>query len=749
MNRLPLVFSILCAAALFAPPKMPQVGFAFPAGGERGKSVTVVLGGQHFKGAQSVLLSRDGLTAVIEKFYKDLSARQIRGLLNRRKNLRIALKENKYEKKRRERIEKQVKTLDKILSHFKLKKNKKGRYIVPRGNDRKRQPDAQLEDRLQVRITIPADAVPGELELRVQTPRGLSNPQIFTIGTLSEINETEKNDRIPSAMTVPRLPIVINGQIMPGDDDRFRFSAKKGERLVFRVRARALVPYMADAVPGWFQAVLTLYHQDGRELAYIDDDMFRPDPVLAYTIPVDGDYVIGIRDAIHRGRADFVYRITAGQIPHVRSCFPLGGPKDKALTVTLEGEHLPSKSLTVEPLPEGGDNRVMAFRVDKDGHRSNPFLLERSDLPEIIETDANHTRATAQPVALPIIVNGRIDRPGDKDHFSFYGKKGDSLVAEVTARRLGSPLDAWLLLYGPDGKVIARNDDRIDPAQGLATHHADAYILTTLPRSGRYVLRLIDTQNKGGTHYAYRLRISAPRPDFHLMIAPSSITLNRGETAPITVLAARYDGFQGSIQIFYEGNDSFSPGYGIIPAGVSRTRLTVTAPRTVEPGPRKMRFYATAAIDGRTVKRYAVPAEDRMQAFLWRHLVKADDMVAYILKSRRIVVSLIKPQNGLIPVPIEHPGKIMLRLPRLGKWGKRRIKNLKLAVEEPAGGLMVKKTLLLHDRDGSYVTIQADRRKWKVHGPPAPEQKHAAHRAAARPTFCTCWGPSTAIPGRP
>src|SRR6185369_1395468 len=46
--------------------------------------------------------------------------------------------------------------------------------------------------------------------------------------------------------------------------------------------ARALIPYLADAVPGWFQATLALRDAKGRELAYDDDFRFNPDPVLAF-----------------------------------------------------------------------------------------------------------------------------------------------------------------------------------------------------------------------------------------------------------------------------------------------------------------------------------------------------------------------------------------------------------------------------------------------------------------------------------
>src|ERR1019366_7623797 len=121
------------------------------------------------------------------------------------------------------------------------------------------------------------------------------------------------------------LPCTVNGQIASGELNRYRFTARNGQRLVITTQARSLIPYIADAVPGWFQPVLTLYDANGKEVAYDDDYRFKPDPTILYQVPSDGDYALVIYDAIYRGREDFVYRITIGEVPFVTSLFPLGG----------------------------------------------------------------------------------------------------------------------------------------------------------------------------------------------------------------------------------------------------------------------------------------------------------------------------------------------------------------------------------------------------------------------------------------
>ncbi len=73
-----------------------------------------------------------------------------------------------------------------------------------------------------------------------------------------------------------------------------------------------------------------------------------------------------------------------------------------------------------------------------------PFALDT--LPECFEKEPNNDLAHAQKVTLPIIINGRIDRPDDWDVFQFAGHAGETVVAEVYARRLDSPLDSVLKL---------------------------------------------------------------------------------------------------------------------------------------------------------------------------------------------------------------------------------------------------------------------------------------------------------------
>ena len=165
----------------------------------------------------------------------------------------------------------------------------------------------------------------------------------FSIGEMLELEPNDRKNYFRAAnapkqaKTKPiKLPVTINGQILPGDIDKFRFYAKKGQQLVIEAHARSLRPYLADAVPGWFQATIALYDFKGREIAFADDYRFDPDPVLLYKIPKDGEYDLKIHDAIYRGREDFVYRVSIGEQPFITQIFPLGAKEGTKMIITKQ-----------------------------------------------------------------------------------------------------------------------------------------------------------------------------------------------------------------------------------------------------------------------------------------------------------------------------------------------------------------------------------------------------------------------------
>ncbi len=697
------------AVSALAQPAVPRIGYAYPAGGRQGATFQATIGGQSLDGVTNVFVSGDGIQAVVVDFNKPMPIGQFNNLRDKLREL-----QDRKAAARQSPNSTNVWTAadEKMVAEIreKILKNPPNRLGNP-----------AIAETVTLRVTLATNAEAGVREIRLGTPAGLSNPLVFCVDHLPEFSQPAAKAANPDAdrfrerfgkpptnapaksETRITLPAVVNGQIMPGRADRFRFHARKGQQLVASVSARELIPYLADAVPGWFQATLALYDAKGKELAYDDDFRFHPDPVLHCEIPKDGDYVIEIKDAIYRGREDFVYRITVGELPFVTSLFPLGGKVGEPTTVTLKGWNLPATQLTQENKTAG----VHSVSVFKDERVSNPLPFAVDTLPEGLEQEPNNDSKHAQKLTLPIIVNGRIDQPGDVDVFRFEGRAGEEIVAEVMARRLDSPLDSVLKLTDATGKQLAFNDDHEDKASGLNTHHADSYLRATLPTNGSYYIHLGDTQHKGGDEYAYRLRLSSPQPDFELRVVPSSLTARAGVSVPLTVYALRKDGFTNEITLaLSDAPDGFTLSGGRVPANQDQIRMTLTAPPNPAKEPYSLNLQGRASIEGRAVVHPAVPAEDMMQAFAYRHLVPAKELqVAVIGRGGARGGAKIL---GATPVKIPTGGTVRVQV---GFFAPRLAESLQLELSEPPDGITIQS--VSPNRDGAEIILASDATKTK------------------------------------
>ncbi|MCX6898143.1 MAG: hypothetical protein NT105_05515 [Verrucomicrobia bacterium] len=745
MNPLRWHVILGCVAWLaFAPASHAQqgrafsVGYCYPAGCQQGATSEHIIAGQFLNNVTNVFVTGTGVQAVITDYFKATTqgeARQLQlvldGLFEKRQFLMTKdpslgkLRGGKGGKPGKSSLP--PKTPEELARKYAnatwtAEDDKKVAEIRKKLATVVRRPaNPSISELVTVQVTAAPDAEPGLREIRLATQNGLSNPLVFCVGQLPEFSEkasrviVEQKSAVAKTAFGPKstkarpeitvtLPATVNGQILPGEVDRFRFNAKKGQKLVMAVSARQLIPYISDAVPGWFQATLSLYDSKGKELAYDDDFRFNPDPVLYYEIPADGEYVIEVKDSIYRGREDFVYRITIGEMPFITSIFPLGGPAGEKTTVELKGWNLPATSLTLDDTRKAPG--VYPLSVRKDNHVSNfvPFAVDT--LPECHAEKSHGGKSHAQHVTLPIIINGRIEKPDESHVFRFEGKAGDNIVAEVMARHLNSPLDSVLKLTDATGNQIAFNDDNTDKGAGLTTHHADSYLTAALPKNGTYLLRLSDTQHKGGPEYAYRLRLSAPQPDFALRVVPSSINARVGTTVPLTVYALRKDGFTGDIAIsLKDAPKGFKLGGAKVPAKEDKVKLTLTVPPSPMGRPVSLQFEGRATVAGREVAHPAVPAQDMMQAFEYRHLVPSQEMeVAVTGRSSSKAVSARILSEMPVKIPAGGTAKIRIAAPS-GAIAKK----AHLELSEAPDGIIIKS--VSPSDEGMDILIESDASK--------------------------------------
>ncbi len=632
--------------------QVPHLAYAYPAGCQRGTSCTITLGGQHLKDVSEAYVWAEGVEVEIVGWYRPMT----RGMYTQLRNSLQEARERLIERGRTSPSSSEV-AAEAGVSEQQLREMEIYRQ---REQDPKRQPNEQLEEELTVKLTVAADVKPARYELRLGTETAMSNPLWLHVGTWMEMREAEPNDTAGQEFS-GQLPIVINGQIMPGDRDSFSFAALKGERLVISAAAREVIPFLADAVPGWFQATMRLMDSSGKEVTFADSFHYRQDPVIYFEVPRDGRYTVEIRDTLYRGREDFVYRLTIGEIPFVTSIFPLGAAVNSEATIELTGWNLSETKLDVKTMGLRQYRPVRWFSVPQRNGSAVRFPLRIDRLREVLEEEPNNDVEQAQRVPPRTIVNGRIDRPGDKD--VFFISSGGRLVVEVRARRHGSPLDSTLSLIDRRGKEIAFNDDHEDKTEGLSTHHADSHLVAQIPSAGAY-LHLSDAQGNGGDDFVYRLYIRSPEQDFELRVTPASILARPGAVVPITVFASRQDDFQEDIELgLINPPADFRLSGGIVPGNSERVRMTLTIPDKLPNGPFVLemagRAWHTRARSFLT--KPAIPAENMMQAFIWYHLVPVEDWTVVVSGAPRgkppfeILVNgprIPLPRGGEVFVPL-------------------------------------------------------------------------------------------------
>ena len=145
------------------------------------------------------------------------------------------------------------------------------------------------------------------------------------------------------------------------------------------------------------------------------------------------------------------------------------------------------------------------------------------------------------------------------------------------------------------------------------------------------------------------MRISPPRPDFELRVVPSSVTV-RGGTASLTVYALRKDGFTNEIVIGLKAAPTGSTLSGArIPANQDQARFTLSLPPMSPKEPLVLSLEGRAQVDGQAICRPAVPAEDCMQAFAYRHLVPAKELRLAALERGLPRVRILSPTPVMIP----------------------------------------------------------------------------------------------------
>src|SRR5690606_25369400 len=122
----------------------------------------------------------------------------------------------------------------------------------------------------------------------------------------------------------------------------------------------------------------------------------------------------------------------------------------------------------------------------------------------------------------PVVVTGRIEKPGDVHGFTVQAVKGQRWSVRVEAASLGYLLDPVLIIQKEDGTLLKEVDD-------AARTDRDAAIVQPIPADGTYRLLVRDLHHHGGMRYVYRMTLNEAQNDFSLSLAAQSFVLTPGK----------------------------------------------------------------------------------------------------------------------------------------------------------------------------------------------------------------------------
>jgi hypothetical protein len=200
-------------------------------------------------------------------------------------------------------------------------------------------PDSQRQEdyprTMAAQIKIAGTAPTGNRSVRLWTAQGVTTPLTFVVGDLPEIVEKEiEGQPIPMPFT---LPATINGRIYPRENvDVWTVRLSKGQTVTCAVAAASIGSPL--------EAQLAVQGPSGKKVAEGRSGL-RVDPWLRFTAAEDGEHQIRITDCRGDGGPAFVYRLTVTAGPMVDRIYPLGGRRGEKVRLQLFGYGVPAEPI--------------------------------------------------------------------------------------------------------------------------------------------------------------------------------------------------------------------------------------------------------------------------------------------------------------------------------------------------------------------------------------------------------------------
>jgi len=268
-------------------------------------------------------------------------------------------------------------------------------------------------------ITIASDAQPGQRLWRVSSARGGTGGRPFIVGDLPEVIEHESNSTPETAESIT-LPVTLNGQIAGEQDhDHFIFPLAAGELVCIDVAANRLGSPLDPLVE--------VYGPQGQKIA-VEELRHGSDPVLLFRAVEGGTHRVLFANLNFQGGPQYVYRATLTTAPALLTPFPAGGQAGKTvpfrlLPLSSQETRLAQEHQQLLPAQPG-----IPLLFSPSGGPAERIELQVHEHTVGVELEPNDTLAQANRIAHPVIHYGRLTNRDDVDGYRFTATAGEALT---------------------------------------------------------------------------------------------------------------------------------------------------------------------------------------------------------------------------------------------------------------------------------------------------------------------------------
>ena len=273
---------------------------------------------------------------------------------------------------------------------------------------------------------------------------------------------------------------------------------------------------------------------------------------------------------------------------------------------------------------------TLPFQWHSTKGNSNQVRVGIASAPIVKEIEPNDKPADAQKLSLPCEVVGQFHPRGDVDWVEFEAKTDDVVWIDVVSHRMGARTDAYLVVEkvttGPDGKPQTGPQTTLDETEPIEIDNQPLFEPLTYDPTFRLIaeedatyrvgIRDLYAGSRGDPRMTYRLIVRPADPDFRVAVHsspyrkqksrsdPSSLVLRQGDRGAMMVHVFRHGGLKEDVQVTAEGLPDGVTCYGAVVGGaVDTSQLVFAAQEGTAAWSGPVRIIGRASIDGKEVIR--------------------------------------------------------------------------------------------------------------------------------------------------